>query len=217
MIQRSFVVVRREEVQGASFDERLRPIAESFALYLSLLRLGGKGSKYSKMGPVGKILTRFRNGMRGNSVMGDAVRIHEMTMKANDLRVDITPEQLAALEQAVFGLSDLLTDERVSAADYGKIVASVDAMVYYYVEKRRKEFMTRTQAEFLEYLQTKYASVEELKEAWGDEELTWERVGYPSQKRARNDQALADVKAFWQFKKGEQEPEMEWEEEETGV
>ena len=197
MIRPLLVVKRSNDI-----DPLKNPLVEeavaSFVSYLRSYRTDKpQDSKHGKMGPVGKLLSRMRSGKMGEQVLGEAVRIHEMTAKPapNRKNAAITAEQLNALSTGVKNLTSLLSDPSLSLSEHKRVLDAVGAMIYYRLEKASKDFLAAGQEKFRLFLQAKYLTVEQLRDAWDDPKMEWTRVPYPSPKN-KNERVCADVKEY---------------------
>lgn len=193
------------------FKSRLEQIAEDFVRYLDTYRSDkGRDSKHGKMGPVGKVLSRMRSGKVGKEVLGEAVRIHEMTSARykDNKQSKLSPEGLKALEKAVHSLTDILGN--TSLSERNRIIAAVDAIVYYLLERNR---VTRLQAwheRFRNHVKGKYGDLEALRKAWGDPLLTWDEIPFPY-KSTTNANVKVDVDEFYGTSSADKETEEEME------
>jgi hypothetical protein len=217
MITRLPLVVKKPSLEEvAKNKQKLKEIAENFALYLSFYR-SERDSKHSKMGPVGKILSRMRTGKRSEAMMGEAIRIHEMDAKKNNRPYsEMSAEQYNALKSAIFDLSIEL--DNVTAAAHSRVISLVDAMVYFFLEKRRKDFFFAGIEKFGAFLQTKYGSLDALAEAWKEPVIDWDTVPFPTKKldKFKNIAIRNDVEAYLEQVNGN-ENAVEEAEEEVGV
>ena len=197
MIRPLLVVKRSNDI-----DPLKNPLVEeAVAAFVSYLRTyyteKSKDSKHGKMGPVGKLLSRMRSGKMGEQVLGEAVRIHEMTAKPapNQKNASITTEQLNALSTGVMNLTSLLSDPSLSLSEHKRVLDAVGAMIYFRLEKANKDFLAAGQEKFRSFLQAKYSTVEQLRIEWDDPKMDWTRVPFPSLKN-KNERVCADVKEY---------------------
>ncbi|ARU61525.1 hypothetical protein CBW65_11275 [Tumebacillus avium] len=196
---RALIVVKRKQGSDPTKDARLQEAAEAFARYLHSFRTEkSKESKHGKMGPIGKLLSRMRSGKRGDQVLGEAIRIHEMTAKPfeGQKSTSITVEQFNSLKEGVFKLTEVLDDPNTSPADHKRILETVDAVIYFRLEKARKENLVKGLERFRAYLQTKYDTPEELAEAWDDTSVTWEKIPFPTSKYDKNPKIKAEIAEY---------------------
>lgn len=174
-------------------------IAAEFVNYLDTYRPASRtSSKHSRMGPVGKALSKIRAGKGGDALFGEVLRIHEMT---SERRKDgeifgITPEGLAALEKAVTKLTELLEDPKIPLSLHNRIIADVDAAVYYQLEVRHQERIKHNIDQFKQFLINKYHTPEMVLKSWDDPSIIWGKIPYPSAKYNRNPKVAADIQEY---------------------
>lgn len=195
---RPLIVMTRSNEKDPTKDPRLEVAVDSFVNYLQTYRTDKpRDSKHGKMGPVGKLLSRMRSGKMGEQVLGEAIRIHEMTAKpfGNQKKASTTPEQFSALERGVTILTEVLSDQNISLSDHKRILDAVGAMIYYRLEKASKDVFYAGQERFRTFLEHKYQSLEGLRAAWDDPKVEWNRIPYPSLKfdKNKNDRAYEDI------------------------
>ena len=187
--------------KGERFDiDLIRPdieaIVNAFDRYLDDYPVKTAKSMHSLMGPVPMILDGAR--VRKESVqtlVGRAVRAHEMNPRTKGY---LPPTALEALETATTQLLDLCS--RVPVTAVTKVTGRIRYSVYYARRKKGIEWLEQTRKEFVNYLHGRYPNDEALAKAWDEEELTFEKVRFPSKKndayKKANDTKKADIDAF---------------------
>lgn len=118
----------------------------------------------------------------------------------------LSPAALEHLRQGAEGLLNLLSDAPVAVRS--RLIKQVDDAVYYRRQKAHYEwlhaYMAEKHAAFVAFLRDKYETDEQLKTAWGDDNITFDRVPYPSKKQQREAKPKTkaqDIKAFWESQK----------------
>jgi len=197
-MKRPLIIVQQQPYDWETAKKQVEKIAEHFATYLSEYR--GKratGSKHAVLGPVGKLLNKAATGERDlDSLLGYTVRIHEMSSLGGYL----SPTALENLRQGAEGLLDLLSDAPVAVR--ARLIEQIDDAVYYRRQKAYYErlytYMDQKRAAFIAFLRDKYETNEQLQSAWGDSNITFDEVPYPSKNQLQKSKAKAeDIKTFW--------------------
>jgi len=89
---------------------------------------------------------------------------------------------------------------RVPVTAVTKVTGRIRYSVYYARRKKGIEWLEQTRKEFVNYLHGRYPNDEALAKAWDEEELTFEKVRFPSKKndayKKANDTKKADIDAF---------------------
>lgn len=186
---------------GERFDiEAIKPdieeIVSAFDHYLDDYPVKTSRSMHSLMGPVPMILDGAR--VRKESaatLVGRAVRAHEMNPRT---RSYLSPDALAALETATTKLLDLCQKVPVTAVT--KVTERIRYSVYYVRRKKGIEWLEKTRLEFINFLRQKYSDDATLENTWGEPDLTFEKVRYPSKNgegyKKANTAKKADIDAF---------------------
>lgn len=187
--------------KGGRFDPTsVRPQMETvinvFDRYLenSPYRLGK--SKHAVMGPVAKILERAQTGHWSiEDLAGYALRVHEMHRKARGF---VSTEARTALESGVRELMRLV--ETVPVTSLAKVLEKLEYGLYYRRRKGASEWMDNIRKDFEQYLSLRYPTVEDLKEAWKEKNITFEGV-YPSKNndayKKSKGKRKEDIDDFW--------------------
>lgn len=177
--------------------ETIEKIARLFASYLeTYIPAKESQAKHTRMGPVGKILSRMRSGRSGSPLLGDAIRYHQMSAKRRDGSISqITAEGYENLKKAIESL-DLLVKSS-STSEKNTVLSLVDSAVYFVLEERRQERIRKKRDEFRKYVLEMYGTIEAVRQAWEAGNLTFEEIPYPSNnidKRKKNSWSVAKVK-----------------------
>lgn len=194
-----FVTKYRENRESKSRDIEI--IAEHFSAYLESYqpKSGSQESKHSRMGPVGKILSKLRSGKCGDGLKGDALRIHEMTAKPLPGTSKASISQ-SSFENLNLGI-ELITKQyfETPVALRSQLINEVDGMVFWKLEERRQDRIAAKKRRFTKFLQKKYKDIEELCGAWGQTGLSWDHIPSPNPGYLKNQQAIEDAKEFQKY------------------
>lgn len=179
---RTPVFVRVERFDLESVAAEMEAIRDCFDRYLDSYPIKSARSKYSLMGPVGKVLQEARSGKWDPvSLAGYALNIHLSNPRAKGF---ISQESREALQEGISRLLELLEKVPVTAQD--KILDRIDYGLYFVRRVKGMEWMESVRQEFIEFLRDRYHTAENLARAWGGrpenygEDLA--KVPYPSRK-----------------------------------
>jgi len=166
---------------GGRFDiDSIRPdieeIVNAFDRYLDDYPVKTAKSMHSLMGPVPMILDGARVRKESlQTLVGRAVRAHEMNPRTQSY---LSPKALEALETATTKLLALCS--RVPATAVTKVTERIRYSVYYARRKKGIEWLEQTRQEFINFLRGRYPSDAALVQAWGQGDMTLEKVSFPS-------------------------------------
>ncbi len=201
------LVTRGERFDLSTVSQQIEEVIDAFDHYLeaSPYRLGR--TKHAVMGPVAKVLERAGSGhWSAEALAGYALRVHEMNPKARGF---VPAEARSAMERGVQELIRLTHMVPVTAL--GKVLERLEYGLYYRRRKRASEWMEGIRKEFEKFLRSRYKSVEALREAWKDQNATFEI--YPSRKneayRKGKGKRKEDIDAFYANLKLEEDIEVE--------
>lgn len=181
-MKRSLIVVQQQPFDWEKVKPHIQEVATHFSAYLDEFRSKrSSGSKHAVLGPIGKLLNKAASGERNlESLLGYTTRVHEMS----NISSYLSPQALDHLRKGADGLVSLLQEAPLSARE--RIIAQVDDSVYYLRRKQYADFLEGRRQAFSAFLREKYKKNEErLQTAWGDGEVTFEEVPYPSENRAQ--------------------------------
>ena len=188
--------------RGARFDiETVRPkidaIADAFDRYLEEYPVKTSRTMHGLMGPVPMILDGARVRKEDEkTLVGKAIRAHEMNTKSSGY---LSPTALKALETATHGLLALCSEVPITAVT--KVTERIRYNVYYARRKKSIEWLEQTLRNFVEFLQKRYTDEMALAGAWGEKNLNFENVRFPSRTskafQQANEAKKQDVKDFW--------------------
>jgi len=175
-----FVRVERFNLESATTE--IEAIRDYFDQYLDSYPTKSARSKYSLMGPVGKLLQEARTGKwDAESLAGYALNIHLTNPKA---RGYISQEARQALREGVDRLLTLLKAVPVTAQD--KVLDRIDYGLYFVRRAKGLERIDKLRNEFIGFLQKRYSTPDKLAQAWGgkpeDYGSDFSKVRYPSRR-----------------------------------
>jgi hypothetical protein len=188
---RQLVMTKGERFDIDSIRPDIESIVNAFDRYLDDYPVKTAKSMHSLMGPVPMILDGAR--VRKESVqtlMGRAVRAHEMNPRT---RGYLPPSALGALETATTKLLDLCNQVPVTAVT--KVTERIRYSVYYARRKKGIEWLEQTRQAFVNFLHRRYPDDNALSQAWGEQDLTFDKVRFPSSKNKAYKDATAMKKA----------------------
>jgi len=146
------------KVEGKSIDDLRVEIVEKLQEFLDFCRTDYTGSKYSIMGPVGKLLNLIKT-------TGDIDWGKIKGYITNVIRTSqnwIAPHALELLDEVCNQLS-LIKSEITSPIQWLNIIEGIDYELFFQVYKtdrmQRDKYFTE---KFIKYLQTNYKNIEEL-------------------------------------------------------
>lgn len=190
------LVTKEERFDPTSVRPQMETVINAFDQYLeeSPYRLGR--TKHAVMGPVAKILERAQTGHWSvEDLAGYALRVHEMHRKARGF---VDSKARIALETGVQELMRLINIVPVTAL--AKVLEKVEYGLYYRRRKRSSEWMDGIRKDFEHFLRSRYETVEALREAWRDKNITFEGI-YPSRNndayRKSKGKRQSDIDDFW--------------------
>lgn len=192
---RQLVMTKGQRFDIDSVRTDIEEIVSAFDLYLDEYPVKTGKSMHSLMGPVPMILDGARVRKEGlQTLVGRAVRMHEMNPRTKGY---LPPNALEALETATAKLIDLYN--RVPTTVLTKVTERIRYSVYYERRKKAIERLEQTRQAFINFLRDQYKTDAVLAEAWGEEELTFKEVRYPSKReiqKARGKKKI-DLETFW--------------------
>jgi hypothetical protein len=188
--------------KGERFEiETVRPkieaITDAFDRYLEEYPVKTSKTMHGLMGPVPMILDGARVRKEdAKTLVGKAVRVHEMNPKTKGY---LSPAALGALEAATNNLLDLCKSVPVTAVT--KVAERIRYNVYYTRRKKAIEWLEQTRKEFINFLRGRYLNDAALAKAWGETDLTFGTVRFPSRSSKAftqaNDAKKKDITDFW--------------------
>lgn len=194
---RTLVITKGQRFEIDSVRAEIEEIVKAFDSYLDEYPVKTAKSMHSLMGPVPMILDGAR--VRKESVptlVGRAVRMHEMNPRAKGY---LKPQALEALETATTKLLDLCNSVPVTAVT--KVTERIRYSLYYARRKKAIERLEGTTQRFIAFLQERYGNDAALAQAWGEKNLTFTAVRFPSNKTEAYRKAIlakkSDIDAFW--------------------
>jgi hypothetical protein len=190
---RQLLITKEEQFDLTSIQKDIEAVVSAFDEYLDEYPAKTKRTMHGLMGPVPMIL----DGVRVHhddfyTLAGKATRAHEM---ASDSHY-VSPEALSRLENALAKLFELCKQVPVTAIN--KVTERIRYNLYYRRRKKFVEGLEQVRVQFGKYLQDKYVNEKDLREAWGEEEITFASVPYPSEKQAEkaSGKKKEDIKFF---------------------
>lgn len=203
------IMTKESKFDPKSVSHQVEKIIDAFDEYLenSPFRMGR--TKHAVMGPVAKILDKAQAGYCSPAELaGYALRMHEMHRQSKGI---VSEAARIYLETGTKELVTLVNKVPVTALP--KIMEKIDYELYYRRRKRTIEWLAEITRKFEAFLRTKYATEDELKQAWKDKNAGFSGI-FPS----RNNKAYSeskgarrqDIDEFWQSL-GEQDFEEELE------
>lgn len=188
--------------KGGRFDiEIVKPkidiIVDAFDRYLEEYPVKTARTMYGLMGPVPMILDGARMRKEDEkTLVGKAVRAREMNPRS---RGYLSPNALKALETATHELLALCNEVPITVVT--KVTERIRYNVYYTRRKKSIEWLERTSEDFVEFLHKRYTDDMSLSGAWGDKNLTFENVRFPSRTgktfQQANEAKKQDIIDFW--------------------
>jgi len=200
---RTPIFVRVERFDLESVNPRIEAIRDAFDRYLDSYPVRTARSKHSLMGPVGKLLQEAKTGKwDAESLTGYALNIHLSNLRAKGF---INQEAREALKDGVNKLMALLHEVPPTAQD--KVLERIDYGLYFIRRAKGLEWLESVRREFVQFLQDRYSSAEELAKAWGEKleniGQDFERIPYPSRRlfEEAKDQKKKDIAEFAEIAK----------------
>lgn len=191
-----FVRVQRFDLDAVASE--IDTIRNCFDRYLDSYPIKSPRSKYSLMGPIGKVLQEARTGKwDAESLTGYALNIHLSNPKAKGY---ISQEARDALRDGIKHLLELLKKVPVTAQD--KVLDRIDYGLYFTRRAKGLEWMESVRKDFINFLQKKYETPKKLVEAWGERSVSYAenfaKLPYPSKKlfSNSNNQKKIDIAEF---------------------
>lgn len=186
-----FVRVDRFDLDGVSSD--IDAIRDYFDKYLDSYPSKSSRSKYSLMGPIGKVLQEAHTGKwDAESLTGYALNIHLSNPKANGY---ISQEARDALRDGINQLLELLKRVPVTAQD--KILDRIDYGLYFTRRAKGLEWIEKVRLDFINFLKNKYATPEKLAATWDDKSSSYAddfaKIPYPSKKLFLNSEGQKKI------------------------
>ncbi len=188
--------------KGGRFDiETVRPkieaIVDAFDRYLEEYPVKTARTMHGLMGPVPMILDGARVRKEDvQTLVGRAVRAHEMNPRT---RGYLSPAALEALETATRELLALCAEVPVTAVT--KVAERIRYNVYYTRRKKAIERLEEIRSNFIKFLRGRYADDSALVNAWGEKDLTFDGVRFPSRTSdsftKANNAKKQDITDFW--------------------
>lgn len=188
---RQLVMTKGERFDIDSIGADIDGIVSAFDRYLDEYPVKTAKSMHSLMGPVPMILDGAR--VRKENVptlVGRAVRMHEMNPRTKGY---LPPSALEALETAATKLLDLCN--RVPVTAVTKVTERIRYSVYYARRKKGVEWLEQTRLAFVQLLKNKYSEDAALAAAWGEKDITFGTVRFPSKNNEAYRKANAAKKA----------------------
>jgi len=204
---RSFIFTKAEQIDMDKIKEKVEDIRSAFDTYLNSYPVKTARTKHGVMGPVGKILQGAKSGKwDAISLTGYALNIHMMNPKVKG----ITDEAREALEKGVEKLVSLMNEVPVNIQD--RVIDLIDYGLYYQRRKSEMQKKEETRLEFVNFLKEKYATEEDLRKAWEENDVIFEKVYLfgeqsPTYKKA-NQIKKNDIKSFWEYLKAKGKEEI---------
>jgi hypothetical protein len=197
---RTPIFVKVERFKLDEVAPEIEGIRNCFDRYLDSYPSKSSRSKYSLMGPIGKVLQEARTGKwDAESLTGYALNIHLSNPKAKGY---ISQEARDALRDGINNLLNLLKREDVPITAQDKILDRIDYGLYFVRRAKGLEWMEKIRQEFINFLQKKYGTPVKLTAAWG-EKLTsygenFAKLPYPSKRlfSSSNGQKKIDIAEF---------------------
>jgi len=191
-----FVRVDRFDLDGVASE--IDGIRDCFDRYLDSYPIKSSRSKYSLMGPIGKVLQEARTGKwDAESLTGYALNIHLSNPKAKGY---ISQEARDALRGGINQLLELL--KRAPATAQDKILDRIDYGLYFTRRAKGLEWIENVRLDFIIFLKNKYVTPEKLATAWDEKSSSYTnnfaKVPYPSKKlfSNSNSQKKIDIAEF---------------------
>jgi hypothetical protein len=188
--------------RGGRFDiETVRPkieaIVDAFDRYLEEYPVKTARTMHGLMGPVPMILDGARVRKEDvHTLVGRAVRAHEMNPRT---RGYLSPVALEALETATRELLALCGEVPVTAVT--KVAERIRYNVYYTRRKKAIERLEEIRNDFVKFLRGRYGDDSALVSAWGEKDLTFDGVRFPSRTgdsfAKANNAKKKDITDFW--------------------
>lgn len=200
---RQLVMTKGERFDIEAVRPKIEAIADAFDCYLEEYPVKTAKTMHGLMGPVLMILDGARVRKEdAKTLVGKAVRMHEMNPKKKGY---LSPAALEALETATNDLLELCKSVPVTAVT--KVMERIRYNVYYTRRKKAIEWLEHTRQGFIKFLRGRYADDKghaddkALAEAWGEKDLTFETVCFPSRTgkafTEANEAKKQDITAFW--------------------
>jgi hypothetical protein len=175
-----FVRVGRFDLE--SVTPEIEAIRRCFDRYMDSYPVKSSRSKYSLMGPIGKVLQEAQTGKwDAQSLTGYALNIHLSNPKAKGY---ISQEARQALREGIDKLFVLLRAIPVTAQE--KVVDRIDYGLYFTRRAKGLEWLENLRQEFVSFLRNKYGTPEKLAGSWGgkpeDYGADFAKLPYPGKK-----------------------------------
>lgn len=190
------LMTRGEKFDLTEVHKQVEVIVSAFNRYLehSPYRFGR--TKHRVMGPVSKILERAQTGYWSvEDLSGYALRVHEMDRKAKGF---VSAEARTALETGIKELMHLIRMLPITALV--GVLEKLDYALYYRRRKKASEWMEGIKNEFEKFLRDRYKTVEALREAWKEKNVSFDGF-YPSKKNEAYQKSKGkrkeDIDQFW--------------------
>jgi hypothetical protein len=206
-------MTKGERFEIETVRPKLEAITDAFDRYLEEYPVKTAKTMHGLMGPVPMILDGARVRKEdAKTLVGKAVRMHEMNPKTKGY---LSPAALEALEVATNNLLELCKSVPVTAVT--KVAERIRYNVYYARRKKAIEWLEQTRKEFINFLRGRYLNDAALVKAWGETDLTFDTVRFPSRSgkafTRANDAKKKDIADFWALpiaeRLGEEEEENE--------
>jgi hypothetical protein len=194
---RQLVMTKGERFDIETVRAKIEAIADSFDSYLEEYPVKTLKTMHGLMGPVPMILDGARVRKEdAKTLVGKAMRMHEMNPKTKGY---LSPRALEAIETATNDLLELCKSVPVTAVT--KVTERIRYNVYYTRRKKAIEWLEQTRKEFINFLRGRYGNDPALANAWGETDLTFDTVRFPSRTgkafAQAHDTKKQDVTAFW--------------------
>jgi hypothetical protein len=186
-VKRSLFVVKRSTQKD--YSESLEVIAENFATYLDRYYQPEKqsDSKHSKMGPIGKVLSKLRRHNDIEALKGELLRLHQMGSKKKELVY--SGQQL--IEEAFGKLKSILNESPLSK--HSEIISKIDDRIYWKIENKKQKRIQQKFDRFISYLQNQFPEPEDMSRQVGTSYKDWNDLPYP---RMNNKNAPEQVQVY---------------------
>lgn len=170
----------------------------AFADYTETVARKSTKSRYSLMGPVGRVLSEIKSGRRDPGYLkGYGVRVHETQSRRHGAPSAAAMRQL---ERGIETTVNLLSASPVIF--HAEIIDRLEYGLYYELRKRQADSKeVRTQM-WQAHVKAKYGTVEELAAAWDEASISFDDLYLPPKSegsrswKATNRQK--DVADFWE-------------------
>jgi hypothetical protein len=195
------IVVQVEPFDDQKLRSDVVQIRADFARYLSGVPRKSKESKHGLMGPVGKLLSKIKTGMKDpDQLKGYILNVDRAVRTSLRIAKKLSPEGMGALERGINSTCELLKKAPPTVHDV--LIDQLDYGLYFDLRKAETVAKEVRRQAWIGFVRDKYGSETRLSEAWGEEISAFDDL-YLLRKAegSKTKKATArqrDIAAFWE-------------------